>query len=386
MEDLIYLDHAATTSVDPAVLDAMLPYLSEQWGNPSGIYSLARQAKQALEDARQDIADVFLCSPNEIVFTGSGSEGANLALKGVAYARRDEGRHIITTQIEHHTVLHACHRLEEEGFEVTYLPVDEFGVIDLDALRAAVRPDTILLSVMTANNEVGTVQPLGEAIALAREATDDIVVHTDAVQAAGCMELDVEELDIDLLSIAAHKFYGPKGVGALYVRRGTPLIPLVQGGGQERNRRAGTENVPYAVGMAKALTLSQANRDERNAHCAALRDRLLQGICTDIEIAERTGHPTARLPHVASVTFANVEGESILLNLDLHGVCASAGSACSATSLEPSHVLQAMGVPVHRARGALRLSVGNGNTTAEIEHVLSLLPGIVSQLQAMAVV
>ncbi len=386
MDDLIYLDHAATTPVDPPVLDAMLPYLTEQWGNPSGIYSLARQAKQALEDARQDIADVFLCSPNEIVFTGSGSEGANLALKGVAYARRDEGRHIITTQIEHHTVLHACHLLEKEGFAVTYLPVDEYGVMDLDALRAAVRPDTILLSVMTANNEVGTVQPLGEAIALAREANEEIVVHTDAVQAAGCMELDVEELDIDLLSIAAHKFYGPKGVGALYVRRGTPLIPLVQGGGQERNRRAGTENVPYAVGMAKALTLAALHRDERNAHCAALRDRLLDGICADIEIAERTGHPTARLPHVASVTFANVEGESILLNLDLHGVCASAGSACSATSLEPSHVLQAMGVPVHRARGALRLSVGHGNTAEQIERVLDMLPGIVNQFRAMAVV
>ena len=386
MDDLIYLDHAATTPVDPPVLDAMLPYLTEQWGNPSGIYSLARQAKQALEDARQDIADVFLCSPNEIVFTGSGSEGANLALKGVAYARRDEGRHIITTQIEHHTVLHACHLLEKEGFAVTYLPVDEYGVIDLAALRAAVRPDTVLLSVMTANNEVGTVQPLQEAIALAREVNEDITVHTDAVQAAGCMELDVEELDIDLLSIAAHKFHGPKGVGALYVRRGTPLIPLVQGGGQERNRRAGTENVPYAVGMAKALTLAALHRDERNAHCAALRDRLLAGICADIEIAERTGHPTARLPHVASVTFANVEGESILLNLDLHGVCASAGSACSATSLEPSHVLQAMGVPVHRARGALRLSVGHGNTAEQIEHVLDILPGIVNQFRAMAVV
>ena len=386
MSDMIYLDHAATTPVDPAVLDAMLPYLTEQWGNPSGIYSIARQAKQAVEEAREDIADVFLCSPNEIVFTGSGSEGANLALKGVAYARRDEGTHIITTQIEHHAVLHTCHRLEREGFEVTYLPVDRFGVADLDALRAAVRPDTILLSMMIANNEVGTTQPLQEAIALVRELNADIVVHTDAVQAAGCMELDVEELDIDLMSIAAHKFYGPKGVGALFTRRGTPLIPLVQGGGQERNRRSGTENVPYAVGMAKALTLSQAHRGERNAHCQGLRDRLLAGICENIDIAERTGHPTQRLPHIASLTFANIEGESILLNLDMHNVCASAGSACSATSLEPSHVLQAMGIPVHRARGALRLSVGHRNTTDEIEHVLEILPGIVSQLRAMAVV
>jgi cysteine desulfurase len=386
MSNLIYLDHAATTPVDPEVLEAMLPYLTEQWGNPSGIYSIARQAKQALEEAREDIADVFLCSPNEIVFTGSGSEGANLALKGVAYARQDEGRHIITTQIEHHAVLHTCHRLEKEGFEVTYLPVDEFGSVDLEALRAAVRSDTILLSIMTANNEVGTIQPLQEAIALAREQNEGIVVHSDAVQAAGCMELDVEELDIDLLSIAAHKLYGPKGVGALFVRRGTPMIPLVQGGGQERNRRSGTENIPYAVGMAKALTLSQTQREERNAHCIALRDRLLDGICDQIEIAERTGHPTRRLPHVASVTFANVEGESILLNLDLHDICASAGSACSATSLEPSHVLQAMGVPPHRARGALRLSVGQRNTPAEIEHVLAILPGIVSQLRAMAVV
>ncbi|MYB76928.1 MAG: cysteine desulfurase [Chloroflexi bacterium] len=383
---MIYLDHAATTPVDPAVLDVMLPYLTEQWGNPSGIYSIARQAKQALEEAREDIADVFLCSPNEIVFTGSGSEGANLALKGVAYARRDEGRHIITTQIEHHAVLHTCHRLEREGFEVTYLPVDGYGVVDLDALREAVRPDTILLSLMIANNEVGTIQPLGEAVAAARERNEDIVVHTDAVQAAGCMELDVEELDIDLMSIAAHKFYGPKGVGALFTRRGTPLIPLVQGGGQERNRRSGTENVPYAVGMAKALMLSQEQREERNAHCEALRDRLLGGICESIEIAEPTGHPTQRLPHIASLTFANIEGESVLLNLDMHDVCASAGSACSATSLEPSHVLQAMGIPVHRARGALRLSVGHRNTAAEIERVLDLLPGIVSQLRAMAVV
>lgn len=386
MNDIIFLDHAATTPIDPAVLDAMLPYLTEQWGNPSGIYSIARQAKQAVEEAREDIADVFLCSPNEIVFTGSGSEGANLALKGVAYARQDEGRHIITTQIEHHAVLHTFHRLEREGFEATYLPVDRFGVVDLDALREAVRPDTILLSMMIANNEVGAIQPLQEAIAVARELNEDIVVHTDAVQAAGCMELDVEELDIDLMSIAAHKFYGPKGVGALFTRRGTPLVPLVQGGGQERNRRSGTENVPYAVGMAKALMLSQEHREERNAHCRTLRDRLLGGICERIEIAERTGHPTQRLPHIASLTFANIEGESILLNLDLHNVCASAGSACSATSLEPSHVLQAMGVPVHRARGALRLSVGHGNTADEIEHVLELLPGIVSQLRAMAVV
>ena len=386
MSDITFLDHAATTPVDPAVLDAMLPYLTEQWGNPSGIYGIARRAKQALEEAREDIADVFLCSPNEIVFTGSGSEGANLALKGVAYARRDAGRHVITTQIEHHAVLHTCQRLEQEGFEVTYLPVDHYGVVDLDALRAAVRPDTILLSMMIANNEVGTIQPLREAIALARERNEDIVTHTDAVQAAGCMELDVEELDIDLMSIAAHKFYGPKGVGALFARRGTPLIPLVQGGGQERNRRSGTENVPYAIGMAKALTLAQAHREERNAHCQALRDRLLDGVCERIEIAEQTGHPTARLPHIASFTFANVEGESVLLNLDLHGVCASAGSACSATSLEPSHVLQAMGVPVHRARGALRLSVGHRNTPDEIELVLELLPGIVSQLRALAVV
>ncbi len=386
MSDLIFLDHAATTPVDPAVLDAMLPYLTEQWGNPSGIYSIARQAKQALEEAREDIADVFLCSPNEIIFTGSGSEGANLALKGVAYARQDEGRHIITTQIEHHAVLHTCHRLEREGFEVTYLPVDGCGVVDLDALREAVRPDTILLSLMIANNEVGTIQPLQEAIGVAREQNEDIVVHTDAVQAAGCMELDVEELDIDLMSIAAHKFYGPKGIGALFTRRGTPLIPLVQGGGQERNRRSGTENVPYAVGMAKALMLSHEQREERNAHCRALRDRLLGGICESIEIAEPTGHPTQRLPHIASLTFANIEGESVLLNLDMHNVCASAGSACSATSLEPSHVLQAMGIPVHRARGALRLSVGHRNTAAEIERVLDLLPGIVSQLRAMAVV
>lgn len=383
---MIYLDHAATTPVDPAVLDTMLPYLTEQWGNPSGIYSIARQAKQALEEAREDIADVFLCSPNEIVFTGSGSEGANLALKGVAYARQDEGRHVITTQIEHHAVLHTCHRLEREGFEVTYLPVDGFGVVDLDALREAVRPDTTLLSMMIANNEVGTIQPLGAAAAVARELNEDIVVHTDAVQAAGCMELDVEELDIDLMSIAAHKFYGPKGVGALFTRRGTPLIPLVQGGGQERNRRSGTENVPYAVGMARALMLSQEHREERNVHCQSLRDRLLGGICESIEIAEPTGHPTQRLPHIASLTFANIEGESVLLNLDMHDVCASAGSACSATSLEPSHVLQAMGVPVHRARGALRLSVGHRNTPDEIEHVLELLPGIVSQLRAMAVV
>ena len=386
MSDLIYLDHAATTPVDPAVLDAMLPFLTEQWGNPSGIYSIARRAKQALEEAREDIADVFLCSPNEIVFTGSGSEGANLALKGAAYARRDEGMHIITTQIEHHAVLHTCHRLEKEGFEVTYLPVDEYGSVDLDALRAAVRPDTILLSIMIANNEVGTIQPLQEAVALARGQNKDIIVHTDAVQAAGCMELDVEELDIDLMSIAAHKFYGPKGIGALYMRRGTPLIPLVQGGGQERNRRSGTENVPYVIGMAKALTLSQTHREERSAHCQALSDRLMNGVCERIEIAERTGHPTQRLPHVASVTFANIEGESILLNLDIHDICASAGSACSATSLEPSHVLQAMGIPPHRARGALRLSVGYGNTPDEIEHVLNLLPGIVSQFRAMAVV
>jgi len=358
MGRMIYFDHSATTPVDPRVLEAMLPYFTEQAGNPSGIYGWARQAKKALEEAREQVADVLLCSPNEVIFTGSGTEGANTALKGVAWARRDRGRHIITTQIEHHCVLHTCQWLEKEGFEVTYLPVDQQAVVDLNALREAVRPDTILVSIMYANNEVGTIEPLPEAVRLVREQNPDTLFHTHAVQAAG----------------------------ALYVRRGTPLVPLLQGGGQEKNRRSGTENIPLVVGLATALRLAHAEQAERNAKCRHLRDRLISGVLDRIQRAQLTGHPTQRLPNHASFVFEGIEGESILLNLDVQGVCASAGSACSATSLEPSHVLRAMGLPPKLARGALRLSVGHENTDEEVDYVLDLLPQLVQQLHTLSTV
>ncbi len=377
MSETIYLDHAATTPLDPRVLEAMLPYLSERFGNPSSIHRLGREARQALDEAREVVAGVLNASPQEIIFTSSGTEADNLALKGVAQALFLEGKgnHIITSAIEHHAVLHTCDDLERFGFQVTRLPVDGYGLVHPEALAEAIRPGTILVSIMYANNEVGTIEPIPELAEVAHR--HGIYFHTDAVQAAGALSLDVETLGVDLLSLSAHKFYGPRGVGVLYVRRGVPLLPQMHGGGQERGRRSGTENVAGIVGLAIALRLAQEEREAYNAHCLRLRDRLIAGILERIPSARLNGHPTRRLPNNAHFCFEHVDGESILVGLDQQGICASGGSACTAGALEPSHVLIAMGVPPEVARGAVRFTVGRQNTPEQIERVLDLLPRII---------
>jgi cysteine desulfurase len=377
----IYLDHAATTPVRPEVLEAMLPYFSEDFGNPSSIYAMGRRSHQALEEAHQMVAGVLNCRPTEVIFTGGGSEADNLAIKGVATAARRRGQHIITSAIEHHAVLHTCAYLEQQGFEVTYLPVDATGQVDPDAVAAALREDTALVTIMYANNEVGTIQPIAAIGAVCRARR--VPFHVDAVQAGAALDLDVARLQVDLLSLSAHKVYGPKGVGVLYARQGTRLQPQILGGSQERNRRAGTENVAGAVGAATALCLAAAEREQERARLVALRDRLISGVLS-IPGARLTGHPTERLPNSASFTLSEVEGESLLLNLDLAGIAASSGSACSTGAVDPSHVLTAMGIPADEARGHLRLTLGRSTTRDDITTVLRELPGIVARVRALA--
>ncbi len=382
MGRFIYLDHAATTPVDPAVVEAMLPYFTEKYGNPSSIYAPAREARKAMDWARDTVAQILGASPAEIVFTSGGSESDNLALKGVAFANRRKGNHIITTQIEHHAILHACEYLEKRfGFRITYVPVDHHGVVDLDALRRALTPDTILVSIMYANNEVGTIQPIQEISRIVK--TQGVLFHTDAVQAGGSLDLNVDKLGVDMLSLSAHKFYGPKGVGVFYVRKGTSYWPQQHGGGQERGRRAGTENTAGIVGLATALKLAYEDLPAHNGQVARLRDKLIAGI-SRIQGAHLTGHPTNRLPNNASFVFDYVEGESILLGLDMLGIGASSGSACTSASLEPSHVLKAMGVPIEQAHGSLRLTAGKGNTEEDVDRVVEVLPGIIERLRAMS--
>jgi len=382
MPDTIYLDHAATTPVRPEVVEAMLPYFGAQYGNPSSIYSLGRDARQALDRSRDVVAGVLGCRPAEVLFTSGGSESDNLAIKGVAFALRERGNHIITTQIEHHAVLHTCEWLERYfGFEVTYLPVDATGLVDPAAVAAALTDRTVLVSVMLANNEVGTIQPLRAIADVLRPRR--ILLHTDAVQGGGALALDVNALGVDLLSLSGHKFYAPKGVGILYVRQGTPLLPQLQGGGQERSRRAGTENVPYIVGLATALRLAAEELPSSTARLTALRDRLIAGVLERIPGAHLTGHPTERLPNNASFAFEGVEGESLLLNLDQQGICASTGSACTSGSLEASHVLKAMGLPIALAQGSLRLSLGKSNDEDQIDRTLEALPGAVERLRSV---
>jgi len=384
-QEIIYLDHAATTPVDPRVVEAMLPYWMEQYGNPSSIYSLGRAAARAMEGARETVAGILHCEPREVIFTSCGTESDNLAIRGVAFARRaaGQGNHIITSSIEHHAVGHTVEQLVKHfGFEATFLPVDQYGVVDPDEVRKAIRRDTVLISIMYANNEIGTIEPIAEIGAIARE--HGIPFHTDAVQAGGALSLDVNALNVDLLSLSAHKFYGPKGVGVLYARRGVSFWPMQTGGGQERNRRAGTENVPYIVGLATALRLAYEELEEHNARLVHLRDRLIQGILESIPDSHLTGHPTNRLPNSASFVFRGIEGESILLNLDMEGICASSGSACTSASLEPSHVLLALGLPHEVAHGSLRLTLGRSNTEEQVDRVLEVLPGIVQKLRAMS--
>ncbi len=382
----VYLDHAATTPLDPRVLEAMLPYLSDAWGNPSSLYAEAQEARKGLEGARRTVAEILGCKPQEIIFTSGGSESDGLALRGVAYGSRGRGSHIVTSAIEHHAVLHSAERLEQEGFRVTYLPVDGEGFIDLGELEGAVGEDTTLVSIMLANNEVGTIEPIEDAVRVVKEKSPHTAFHTDAVQAVGTLDVSVDRLGVDLLSIGAHKFYGPKGVGALYVRSRTPLQAQMLGGAQEKRRRAGTENVAFAVGMAKAMELAYAEFDHRNAHYRALRDRLLEELPARVPHVHITGPKERgrRLSNSFSCCFEYIEGEAILIALDLEGVAASSGSACTSGSLEPSHVLTAMGVPLDLARGSLRLTVGKDNTGEEIDHVLEILPDIVSRLRGLS--
>lgn len=389
--DLIYLDHAATTPVDPAVVQAMLPYFSGTFGNPSSIYRVGQDARAALDRARQAIARVLNCRPSEVVFTSGATESDNLAVKGVAWAARlarPDGPmpHIVTTAIEHHAVLHAVDALEEQGFAVTRVGCDAQGVVSAGAIREAIRPETCLISVMMANNEVGSIQPVAEIAAVAREA--GIPFHTDAVQAAGSLPLDVQALGVDLLALSAHKFYGPKGVGILYVRKGTPIRFQQDGGGQESGRRGGTENVPLIVGMAEALVRADANRDVSNDHTRALRDALWQGIQAEIPDVTLNGPALdgPRLPNNLNVSIRGVQGETALLALDMDGVEGSAGSACTTGNSEPSHVLLAMGLSEQEARASLRLTTGRGNSLEEMEDAVDALAAVVERIRSLSAV
>ncbi len=382
MKEFIYMDNSATTAVKKEVLDEMLPYFSEIYGNPSSVYSLGSRSKVAVEDAREKVAKAIGANSKEIFFTAGGSEADNWALKGIAYRNRDKGNHIITTKIEHHGILHTCEYLEKQGFKVTYLDVDEYGVVDLDQLRDSITDETILISIMFANNEIGTIQPIKEIGEIAKE--KNIYFHTDAVQAIGHIDINVEELNIDLLSMAAHKFYGPKGIGALYIRRGVKIDPLISGGAQEKNRRAGTENVPGIVGMGKAIELAYENLEENNEKLIKLRDRLIEKIFENIDHVRLNGHPTKRLPGNVNICFEFIEGESLLLSLDMEGIAASSGSACTSGTLDPSHVLLAIGLPHEIAHGSLRLSLGDFNTEDEIDYVVEKLVEIVARLRAMS--
>lgn len=377
----VYMDHSATTRVDPRVVEAMLPYFTEQYGNPSSLYFLGQKAYQAIETARRTVATILNCVPREVIFTSCGTESDNLAIRGVALARQGQGKHLITTPLEHKAVLDTMHQLEREmGFEVTVLPVDERGMVHTEAVEQALRPDTILVSVMYANNEVGTIQPIAEISALLRD--HPAIFHVDAVQAGGYLSLDVQRLGVDMLALSGHKFHAPKGVGMMFVRRGTPYVTTMTGGGQESNQRAGTQNVPYIVAFAKALEIAQTERERKNAHLAAMRDRLASSILASVPTARLTGHPTERLPGHASFTMGTgLEADAMLLGLDMEGIAASSGSACTSGRNAASHVLTAMGVRYEEALSALRLSLGDDNTMEEVEYVREKLPQVVQRLQ-----
>lgn len=380
--DRIYFDNAATTQVRAEVFEAMQSYFTENYGNPSSIYEMARKSKNAVEAAREKTASVLCAQPKEIYFTGCGTESDNWAIKGVAESYASKGNHIITTSIEHHAVLHTCEYLEKHGYEVTYLPVDKYGIINIEDLKNAIRPTTILITVMFANNEIGSVQPIEEIGAIAKE--HGILFHTDAVQAVGHIPIDVKKMNIDLLSLSAHKMYAPKGVGALYIKTGVKITPLLHGGAQERNRRGGTENVAGIVALGTAIELMQKEMEEETARLVFLRDKLINGILGSIPYTRLNGHPTKRLPGNVNITFEFIEGESILLMLDMKGISASSGSACTSGSLDPSHVLLSTGLPHELAHGSLRLSLGRYNTEAEVDAILEILPPIIERLRNMS--
>lgn len=378
----VYFDHSATTPVDKTVAETILEHMTEKFGNASSIHRFGREARKAVDEAREKVAALINAEPNEIFFTSGGTEGDNLALKGIAYANRKKGNHIITTAIEHHAILHTCEYLEKQGFSVTYLPVDEYGMVKVEDVAKAITDKTILISVMYANNEVGTIQPIAEIGCIARE--KGIYFHTDAVQVAGNYPIDVKASKIDLLTLAGHKFHGPKGVGVLYIRRGVRIEEIQHGGGHERNMRAGTENVPGIVGLGKAAELAKNEMQEKITRISGLRDRIIKEVMEKIPHTKLNGHPTQRLPGNANFSFHFVEGESLLLNLDLKGIAASSGSACTSGSLDPSHVLLAMGMTHEVAHGSLRITLGRGNTTEEVDYFLELLPEIVQRLRDMS--
>lgn len=381
MSRFIYADHAATTALSDTALRAMTPYFQQQYGNPSSLYRFAQEAKSDLEQARAEIAACLGAKPEEIYFTSGGTEADNWALKGVAELRQRKGKHIITTAIEHHAVLHTAQWLEKQGYEVTYVPVDSEGRVDPAAVKAAIRPDTILISVMAANNEIGTVEPIAEIGAIAREA--GVLFHTDAVQVVGHIPVNVEDWKVDLLSLSGHKIYGPRGIGVLYMRKPLRLPPLIHGGGQEKGRRSGTENVAAAVGLAAALREAVDGMSEESRRLSALRDKLLDGLSA-LPYTRVTGSRDHRLPGTASLVFEGVEGEALLLQLDRAGICASSGSACSSASLDPSHVLLAIGLPHEVAHGSLRLSLDEENTDEDVDYLLQAVPEVVEYLRNMS--
>lgn len=378
----VYMDNAATTKLSPDVLNAMMPYLTDIYGNASSVHAFGREAREGVEHARNQVAAAINASPDEIFFTAGGTESDNMAIKGVAHKYAKKGKHIITTAIEHHAVLHTCEALEKEGYEVTYLPVDEDGLISVEQVRAAMRDDTILVTVMFANNEVGTIEPIAEIGALCRER--NVLFHTDAVQAVCHIPIDVKAMNIDLMSISAHKFHGPKGIGALYCRKGIVLEPVIVGGAQERKRRAGTENVAGIVGLGAAIERAHKNMAADMARVSALRDKLISGILKNIPHVKLNGHPTQRLPQNVNFSIRYIEGESILLMLDINGIAASSGSACTSGSLDPSHVLLAMGIPHEIAHGSLRLTLSDMTTDEEVDYVLETLTKTVKRLRDMS--
>lgn len=379
---LIYLDHAATTPLHPEVLEAMKPYFSGEFGNASSLHQVGRLARTAVESAREKMAKYLKCEPKEIIFTSGGTESDNLALFGVARAQQQKGKHIITSQVEHHAILNACKQLEKEGFEVTSIPVDKDGIVLIDELKKSIKPQTILISIMHANNETGVIQPIEEIGKIARE--HQIAFHTDAVQSAGKIKIELDKLPVALLTISAHKIYGPKGVGALFIRRGTRISPIQFGGHHEFRRRAGTENVPGIVGLARAIELAMTSLDAEGKRLKTLRDKLEVGIIKNIEEVQVNGHRTKRLPNLLNISFHYVEGEGIILNLDSYGICVASGSACTSESLEPSHVLSAMGVPVQLAHGSIRFSLGKDNTESDIDFTIDCLVKVIDKLRKMS--
>ena len=382
MNEIIYFDNAATTPIRPEVYDAIRPYIESCYGNPSSVYKLARESKKAVDLARKQVADAINADSGEIFFTGCGSESDNWAIKGVALALKDKGKHIITTNIEHHAILHTCEFLEENGYEVTYIPVDEYGMVSADDIKKAIRPDTILVSVMTANNEIGTIEPIKEIGAVCRE--KGVYFHTDAVQAVGHIKIDVKEMNIDLLSLSGHKIGAPKGIGALYIKKGVKIKNLIHGGQQEKGRRAGTENVIGIAALGKAIELAVSEMEDTTERLKYLRDKIINGVLKNIEYSRLNGHPEERLPGNVNISFEFIEGESMLLMLDAKGICASSGSACTSGSLDPSHVLLAIGLPHEKAHGSLRISLGYQNTEEEVDKLLEVLPPIVQRLREMS--